>query len=134
MGKGRRNSLLSHIFLYMAKGKQLIGIFLLILYIFFYVGANLQPHTHIVDGVTIVHSHFSKDTLPFANHKTTHTHKTSEINLIHDFNISLFFIVFIAISLRIIVQKPIKIVVEREILIPLKSYLYNPCLRAPPIS
>ncbi len=118
----------------MEKRKRHLGVLLLLIYIFFYAGTNLQLHTHIIDGVTIVHSHFSVDSMPFSNSKTTHTHDQTQITLIHTFNACIFFILFIAIALRAILQKPIKIIVEREVLIPLKTYLYNPCLRAPPIS
>jgi len=117
----------------MKKGKRPIGVTLLLLYIFFFASANLHPHVHIVDGITIVHSHFSKDTPPFSSTKTTHTHNSKEINLIHNFNNTLFFIIFLATSLGIILSKPIKIEVERQILIPLKVYLYNSCLRGPPV-
>ncbi len=117
----------------MKKGKRPIGVALLLLYIFFFASANLRSHVHIVDGITIVHSHFSKDTFPFSSTKTTHTHNSKEINLIHHFNNALFFIFFLATSLGLILFKPIKIGVEIQILIPLKVYLYNPCLRGPPV-
>lgn len=50
--------------------KKLSGYFLLILFCGYFGSITLFPHSHIVDGVTIVHSHAYKsqpDNLPF-NH------------------------------------------------------------------
>lgn len=114
------------------KNRKIISLLLIIIYIFFFASANLQQHVHIVNGITISHSHFSKDIFPFSSNTPTHSHNSIEINLIHDLNIALFFILFISIIIGIVSQKPIKILPQREILIPLKTCLYNPSLRAPP--
>lgn len=116
----------------MSRKKRYFGIFLLILYVFFFASANLQQHIHIIDGITIIHSHFSKDSNPFSDTKTTHSHTKAEINIIYNLNIALLFISFIAIILGVSYQISIKIVLKRAIIIPKKTRLCIPSLRAPP--
>lgn len=58
--------------LYMKGNRSLyIGLFFLLLFLAFKTGATMFPHTHQVDGKTIVHSH------PFAN--KIHTHSLEQI-------------------------------------------------------
>ncbi len=40
---------------------KFIGYFLLLLFIWYIGGISLFPHTHIIDGVSIVHSHPNPD-------------------------------------------------------------------------
>lgn len=55
--------------------KQLFKISLLALFLFYYSGSLMFYHSHLIDGVKIVHSH------PFPLNKTgeTHSHTASEI-------------------------------------------------------
>ncbi len=65
------------------KGKLLdiLKFILPCIFISYMAGISFFMHTHIINGVTIVHSHpFDKD--------VTHEHNTSEIELIHSFNSS----------------------------------------------
>ncbi|WP_163320049.1 hypothetical protein [Dysgonomonas sp. 520] len=51
----------------------------LLLIVYFSFSSSF-PHTHIINGVTIVHSHpFSKD----ADGKSSHSHTMSQVHLIH---------------------------------------------------
>lgn len=117
----------------MKRSKRYIGFVLLLVYIFFFASANLHPHVHIINGITIVHSHISKDVNPFTSTKAKHNHNSSQINLIYNLNSAIFFILFSAIILGILSLKPIaKIDFYKKI--PLnKSYFLSPSLRAPPV-
>lgn len=67
----------------------------LLVYTFFFASVNLMPHTHISNGVTIVHSHLSKDT--FSSNKaqtSSHSHSSGEINFFNQFSNLLFFCSF----------------------------------------
>lgn len=60
-----------------------IRIFLLALFVSYFVGVTFFSHQHIVDGVVIVHSHFTKQ--PFSNPSDQlpdHEHNTQAIHLI----------------------------------------------------
>ena len=59
--------------------RQIISTFLLVLFVTYYVDITFFEHTHIINGVTIVHSHFHNS----AHEKTpTGGHTTTEITLI----------------------------------------------------
>ena len=59
--------------------RQIISTFLLVLFVTYYVDISFFEHTHIINGVTIVHSHFHNS----AHEKTpTGGHTTTEITLI----------------------------------------------------
>ena len=59
------------------KIKRFIGIVLITVFTFYYVNICFFYHTHIINGVTIVHSHIhTKD------HAQTGTHTESELTLI----------------------------------------------------
>jgi hypothetical protein len=61
--------------------RKLLGYFLLILFCGYFSSITFFPHTHIVDGVTIVHSH------PFKSHSgnvpVNHNHSENGFLLIH---------------------------------------------------
>lgn len=61
--------------------KKITGYFLLILFLGYFGSVTFFPHTHIVDGVTIVHSH------PFKSHSgndpINHNHTKNGFVLIH---------------------------------------------------
>jgi len=61
--------------------KKPLGYFLLILFCGYFASITFFPHTHIVDGVTIVHSH------PFKSHSgnvpVNHNHSKDGFVLIH---------------------------------------------------
>jgi len=59
--------------------KQYMAAGMLLLFVAYYVDVNFFVHSHIVNGVTIVHSHIHK-----SNHggKTGESHSATEINLI----------------------------------------------------
>lgn len=59
--------------------RKILRIFLPLLFITYMGGISFFTHTHIVNGVTIVHSH------PY-NSDSDHEHSTSEIELIAHFN------------------------------------------------
>lgn len=59
------------------KRRQFIAHMLFVIFTFYYVNACFFYHSHIINGVTIVHSHFhSKE------HTQTGSHSTSELTLI----------------------------------------------------
>lgn len=60
------------------KARRVLSGWLLILFIGYFASATLFPHTHIIDGVRITHSH------PFSQAPDTgkHTHTTADFQLI----------------------------------------------------
>lgn len=80
-----------------------IRFFFLLLFIGYTIGITLFTHSHVIDGVTIVHSHpYSKD--------VKHSHTTVELKLIHMLShfdsltpvIVLFSLAFIALYYRVV--------------------------------
>lgn len=73
--------------------------FLLILFLGYYVSISSFTHTHIVNGVTIVHSHpynpFSKDK------PVNHQHSANEFVLIHFLSHFLTTVSFLAFSIEV---------------------------------
>lgn len=66
----------------MAKRKTLnkiLASFMLVLFIFYYANNNLFLHEHVINGVTIVHSHFHNDR--HHSHKSG-DHTTNDVDLI----------------------------------------------------
>jgi hypothetical protein len=59
--------------------RQIISTFFLILFVLYYINITFFEHTHIINGVTIVHSHFYGK-----NHTKTPTggHTETEVTLI----------------------------------------------------
>ena len=59
------------------RGKRLLGIILVTIFAHYYANVTLFYHGHVINGVTIVHSHFhGKD------HAQNGTHTESEVTLI----------------------------------------------------
>lgn len=56
-----------------------IALSLLLLFVSYTAGITLFYHSHVINGVTIVHSH------PF-NKNSSHTHSAVELDLIHQLN------------------------------------------------
>lgn len=70
----------------MKSNSRHIGIktFLLLLFIFYSASINFFYHTHVINGVTIVHSHlYSGD----ENGNPTHEHSGSQLQLIHQLSV-----------------------------------------------
>ncbi len=59
------------------KGKHIAGSILLLIFMAYYVNITFFTHSHIINGVTIVHSHFHDKT-----HTQTGGHNGSELTLI----------------------------------------------------
>lgn len=71
----------------MRRNKNIISLLLITLFVWYYAGTTMCYHTHIVNGVKIVHSH------PFPN--STHSHSTASYQIISHFaHIMIFAIVF----------------------------------------
>ena len=70
----------------MYKGKKNIGIriFFLALFVSYFADINFFTHNHIINGVTIVHSHFSYNTPDSSSPDTpqNHNHSNNALNLI----------------------------------------------------
>jgi hypothetical protein len=79
--------------------REISAYLLLALFVSYYVSASFFPHTHIVDGKTVVHSHFY---FPSAENKTpSHEHNLHAFGAI--FSLSHFFFtgLFFTISLQV---------------------------------
>lgn len=59
------------------KNKQIVGSILVIIFAFYYANICFFTHSHIINGVTIVHSHFHNKA-----HTQSGTHSESELTLI----------------------------------------------------
>lgn len=70
----------------MYKGKKniCIRIFFLALFVSYFADINFFTHNHIINGVTIVHSHFSYNTPDSSSPDTpqNHNHSNNALNLI----------------------------------------------------
>lgn len=60
-------------------GMRLLKVFFLVLFVGYMGNLSFFMHSHVINGVTIVHSH------PFAQ-DSDHEHSTSELQLIHQLN------------------------------------------------
>ncbi|MFI3306755.1 MAG: hypothetical protein R3Y68_09665 [Rikenellaceae bacterium] len=60
--------------------EQIIAALLLLLFVGYYTNVSLLTHTHIVDGVTIVHSHIHSS--DHAEQNGDDAHSTTELSLI----------------------------------------------------
>lgn len=73
------NSNKNHTFATMNREKRnILSIFLLLLFAYSFASNNLFLHTHIIGDVKVSHSH------PYSN--SCHGHSSSELNLIDEFN------------------------------------------------
>jgi hypothetical protein len=59
------------------KGRQIISRILIVIFAFYYVNVCFFYHSHIINGVTIVHSHVHSKA-----HTQTGTHSSSQLTLI----------------------------------------------------
>lgn len=107
--------------------------FLLILFVGYCASITLFTHTHIVNGVTIVHSHPYN---PFSNNKpVNHQHSEQEFILIHLLSHFLAIVLFISVSIEIYnkVLRKHKIKENKEDYINI-FFLSSNNLRAPPLN
>lgn len=111
--------------------KQLIKIILPIIFIGYACSITFFTHTHIINGVTIVHSH------PYAtddNGNPSHQHTGAEIQLIH--SLSTFYVagaIVLFFILNLFSTKKIIRYTRRHLHIPQTSLKELFCLRPPPI-
>lgn len=70
--------------MYYTKRHIAIALVLLSVFVFNYTSMNFFSHAHIINGVTIVHSHIYKSSTESKTTKsnTGHTHTSSELTLI----------------------------------------------------
>lgn len=114
-------------------GKKIISYFLILLFLGYYINVSLFQHTHIVNGVTVVHSHifdFTTDTSDGHNHK----HNESELRLIQLLSNFAVVLLLFTCCIRVfsVFQKELKNF--RIDIIFNKFRLLYFSLRAPPIS
>ena len=79
--------------------KRVLSGWLLILFLGYFAGVTLFPHTHVVDGVRITHSH------PFSQAPDTgkHTHTTAEFHLIAQLSLLVMLAATLGCFLRLLV-------------------------------
>lgn len=112
--------------------KKYMRYLLLILFLGYYSSIKFFPHTHIVDGKAIVHSHpynpFSKE------NPTNHHHSKNEFVLIHLLSHFITTVLFLAFSLIAIktVLKDVIILKNDEVFSNLFFFCSNG-FRAPPL-
>jgi hypothetical protein len=70
-------SLQAKYFIMSQKSKQTVALILIMIFAFYYANICSFYHSHIINGVTIVHSHFHNKA-----HAQTGTHSDSELTLI----------------------------------------------------
>lgn len=111
--------------------KKIMRYFLLLLFLGYYGSLTLFTHTHIVYGVTIVHSHPFKsgtEKNPFSHQ---HTAKgIINIQLLSNFLITLTFLVFSSEAFKAVLRK--YIFKKDDDNFSDLSFLYSNGLRAPP--
>ncbi|MDF9830007.1 hypothetical protein [Parabacteroides sp. PF5-6] len=110
------------------KCKQIVGSILLLIFTAYYVNINFFQHSHIINGVTIVHSHIHNNT-----HTQTGTHNSSEltlISLLSSFDSSQAFIWLVGMGIFLLL-KAIRPVIIAEKAVSASPFSYS--LRAPPL-
>ena len=112
---------------------KIMRYFLLILFLGYYVSISSFTHTHIVNGVAIIHS---PPYNPFSKDKpVNHQHSANGFILIHFLSHFLTTVLFLAFSIGIL-----KVVFKKCILTPNDENLFNRIcicsngLRAPPLN
>lgn len=81
------------------KGKSVLKLFFIIIFVCYCISANFFTHTHVIDKITIVHSHLHKTD---RSDQSTHDHTENQIHLIHvlsafcSFNLFFAFLIFCA--------------------------------------
>jgi hypothetical protein len=113
--------------------KKIMRYFLLVLFLGYYVSISSFTHTHIVNGVAIVHSHPYN---PFSGNKPfNHQHSTNEFFLIHFLSHFITTVSFFAFSIEVY-----KAVLRNYILQKNDDnfsnlyFFYSNGLRAPPLN
>jgi hypothetical protein len=108
---------------YIAK-RQVAGA-LLILFMSYFACITLFSHSHVINGIKIVHSH------PYSGAPEEHTHTAAEVEVINHLTFFISLAAFIASGIVIFVEK-LRTVSKPSISVPLlNTYLYH-LLRAPP--
>jgi hypothetical protein len=105
-------------------GKNIVGYFLVILFVLYYGSVTLLGHSHTVNGVTIVHSH------PFKSNK--HQHSTAEFKFISILSNFISLTIFSIFLIELIKNSSFyKYIIEKPLIISTTHLLSNG-LRAPP--
>ncbi len=113
------------------KVTYLMKFILPIIFINYFISISMFTHTHVVNGVTIVHSH------PYAaddNGTPTHSHTGAEIQLIH--TLSTFYstaTVVLCILLGLFLTKEIYLYAKPPKAIPIITIFGLSRLRPPPV-
>jgi len=111
---------------------KVIHLFLLALFLSYYESITFFSHYHVVNGVTIVHSHFFRGD-PDSNGQANHTHSSKELTLIVQLS---HFITLENVALAILIPffvAPRHYHVKSRIEIPEKQAFTLSLLRAPPL-
>ena len=111
----------------------ILKILLLSLFIIYYASITLFTHSHVIDGVTIVHSHYFKTDNSAKSSFPTHKHTTNQLTLISQLSLFQSLQLWIGSFLLIILfGKKFNLKVYRGFL-NLKHFFTNLSLRAPPV-
>lgn len=109
--------------------RRILSVALLLLFACYYASATLFVHSHLIDGVQVVHSHFS-----FGEDSSTHSHTKAEVQLIATLS-SFVMVIVAAITLRPTDRKLLCVIVLPESLCKdLSDYHRTISLRAPPVA
>ena len=112
--------------------KKIMRYFLLLLFLGYYGSITLFNHTHIVNGVAIVHSHPYN---PFSGKKPiNHHHSTNEFIFIHF--LSHFVTTFLAFFIALNVVRSLIHIIANRLIGNYKVFngFYTFLLRAPPLN
>lgn len=111
--------------------KGLIKQLLLILFLGYYVSVTFFPHTHVIDGVTIVHSHLYN---PLSKQNSAdQQHSENEIVLSYQLAHFLTIISFVAFACVAVNEYCTIILSKNEKQVNIQPFLFSNGLRAPPI-
>ncbi len=105
--------------------RKLTSGFLLVSFVFYFVGINFFPHKHVINGRVIVHSH------PFSSNEH-HSHSSNALNLIQQLsnlqmkNISFGASLILFFKILFVTQ------IKQIILVPAYSYKRKNFSRPPP--
>jgi hypothetical protein len=109
------------------RGKQISICFLLLVFTTYYVDITFFQHSHIINGVTIVHSHFHSNA-----HTQTESHSVNELTMIStlsDFQSAQVAILGVAIGLFVLVGTVMGVIPGDKVIV---RPAFHPSLRAPP--
>ena len=111
--------------------KGLIKQLLLILFLGYYVSVTFFPHTHVIDGVTIVHSHLYN---PLSNQNSAdQQHSENEIVLSYQLAHFLTIVSFVAFACIAVNEYSIIILSKNDKQVHIQPFLFSNGLRAPPV-